>query len=301
MKAVTMLETIRSLLGTPACAIPLSSCRPAKTYLLERAGIPPEGTAILFAIPYIMTADARVLPPARNLSLYAVPRDYHGYVSSLSASLLPALKHAFPHHRFALFADHSPIGEVDAAARAGLGVLGDNGLLITPAYGSFVFLAEIITDADYITVTGEPQPAFPAPPPRCEGCGACAKACPTNALSTCDRSGCLSALTQKKGALTTAEETAICDGGLAWGCDACQLACPHNRAVIARGADTPLPYFREARRIFLTAAAVRAMSDEEFSERAYAWRGRGVITRNVDMMESASEHTLTSSKERSST
>ena len=40
----------------------------------------------------------------------------------------------------------------DAAARAGLGVLGLNGLLITPDYGSFVFLAELITDADYEVV-----------------------------------------------------------------------------------------------------------------------------------------------------
>ena len=301
MKAVTMLETIRSLLGTPARAIPLSFCRPSKTYLMERAEIPPEGTAVLFAIPYLMTADARVSPPGRNISLYAVPRDYHGYVTELSSVLLPALREVYPHHRFALFADHSPIMEVDAAARAGLGVLGDNGLLITPEYGSFVFLAEIVTDADYPTVTGAPVPSFPAEPSRCEGCGACVKACPVGAVTACDRTGCLSALTQKKGALSDEEANAILASGLAWGCDACQLACPHNRAVIVKQADTPLSYFQEDRLLTLTADDVRAMTDETFSRRAYAWRGRTAITRNLELMEKSEKESPASIEERSST
>ena len=78
MKAPTMLETIRSLLGAPACAIPLSVCRPSKTYLLDKANIPLTGTAILFTVPYVVTSDAH--DPTRNLSLYAIPRDYHGYM-----------------------------------------------------------------------------------------------------------------------------------------------------------------------------------------------------------------------------
>ena len=152
-------------------------------------------------------------------------------MKELEAAVLPQLREAYPDLTFALFADHSPIMEVDAAARAGLGVLGMNGLLLTPGYGSFVFIGELITDADYTLVTGEPIPDFPADPPRCEGCGLCVKACPAGCRAG-DRSGCLSALTQKKGDLTPEETAAIVKGGLVWGCDACQLACPHNRAII---------------------------------------------------------------------
>lgn len=282
MKTPTMLETVWSLLGVPACAIPLSVCKPAKTYLLERAGIPLTGTAILFALPYLMTADAE--NPDRNLSLYAVPKDYHGYMQELEATVLPSLKALYPHHRFALFADHSPIREVDAAARAGLGVLGMNGLLLTPDYGSFVFIGELITNADYTTVTGEAVPDFPAEPPTCEGCGLCVKACPAGCREG-SRDGCLSALTQKKGALTPKEAAAIIQGGLLWGCDACQLACPHNRAVIAGGKDTPIPYFRENRLIRVDAHALDAMDDTAFKERAYSWRGRGVILRNCGLFD----------------
>lgn len=278
MKAITMLDTIRSLLGVPSCAIPLSVCKPARSYLLERAGIPTGGTAILFAVPYLMTDDAE--RPDRNLSLYAVPRDYHGYMKELEATVLPSLRKSFPTHTFALFADHSPIAEADAAARAGLGVLGMNGLLLTPDYGSFVFIGEIITDADYTAVTGNCVPAFPEAPPACEGCGACIDACPMGCRDG-DRTACLSALTQKKGELTPHEAAAIRKGGLVWGCDACQLACPHNRAVIAAGIDTPIPYFRVKRLNRVDAEILDAMDDTAFSSRAYAWRGQAVIRRNL--------------------
>ena len=282
MKAHTMLDTIRSLLGVPACAIPLSLCKPGKAYLLDRAGISPTGTAILFAIPYVMTAD--VGAPDRNISLYAVSRDYHGYVKELESTVLPSLRNAYPEHTFAFFADQSPILEVDAAARAGLGVLGMNSLLITPEYGSFVFIGEVVTNADYETVTGQPTPDFPAEPPTCEGCGACLSACPAG-CSHGSREYCLSALTQKKGELTDKEMHAIRRGGLVWGCDACQLACPHNRRVIRDGVNTPIPYFRENRLIRLDSHTLDGMDDRDFSDRAYAWRGRAVIRRNVALFE----------------
>jgi epoxyqueuosine reductase len=237
-----------------------------------------------------MTADAE--DPDRNLSLYAVPRDYHGYVQELSKFMLPALAAAFPAHRFSLFADHSPICEVDAAARAGLGVVGLNGLLITPAYGSFVFIGEVVTDAPYEEVAGVPCPDFPAQPPLCEGCGACLRACPAGCAGTDGRAmhgGCLSALTQKKGALTEEEAETIRRGRLVWGCDACQLACPHNRSVLSGGADTPIPYFREERLTRVDTALLDGMTDEAFASRAYAWRGRAVIRRNAALFEKEQE------------
>ena len=282
MKANTMLETIRSLLGMPACAIPLSVCKPARSYLLTKADIPVTGTAILFTIPYVMTADTQ--DPQRNLSLYAIPRDYHGYITELSETLIPRLTEAFPAHRFALFSDHSPIDEVDAAARAGLGVLGVNGLLITPEYGSFVFIGEVVTDANYTTVTSADVPSFADTVPLCEECGACVAACPIGKAAK-DRTMCLSALTQKKGALSEEEACLIHDGGLVWGCDACQLACPHNHQVIRAGKDTPIPYFREERLKQLDASIIDNMSDHMLATRAYAWRGRAVIRRNIELFE----------------
>ncbi len=278
MKAQTMYDTLASLLGVPVRAIPLSLCRITRPYLLERVGIGANGTVLPFVIPYLMHAD--IAASERNLSLYAVPRDYHKYVEELGETLLPVLREKFPDHRFALFADHSPIAEVHTAARAGLGLQGENGLLLTPDYGSFVFIAEIVTDADYATVTGQSAPCFPALPPPCEGCGACRAACPA-------REGglCLSALTQKKGLLPDAELSALRAHDLVWGCDACQMVCPHNRGVLTGGRDTPIAYFHTDRMIRVTAESVQAMDEAAFACRAYAWRGKSVILRNIKLKE----------------
>lgn len=285
MKANTMLETIMSLLGTSAHAIPLSCCKLAKEYLLKRHDIPHSGTVILFSIPYLMTEDAR--NPQRNVSLYAVPRDYHGYVKELENTLIPALERYFPANRFALFSDHSPIFEVNAAARAGLGVVGMNGLLITQEYGSFVFIGELVTDADFETVTGQ-HPNIPSDAPTCEKCGACLRTCPSGCL-TAPSQPCLSALTQTKRDLSESEVQAIRSNGSVWGCDACQLACPHNAKVIRNRKNTPIRYFQEQRLAVLDTGMIDHMDDEELLSRAYAWRGRAVIRRNAALFEASNE------------
>ena len=272
MMASTVCETIGAQVGLPVRAIPLSMCRTVRPYLLERAQIPTSGTAILFAVPYVVRTD--VDNDQRNVSLYAVPEDYHLYVRELGDTLLPFLADRFPEHRFALFSDHSPIAEVDAAARAGLGLMGENHLLITPTWGSYVFIAEIVTDMPYEEVTQADASDLPPTPPRCEGCGLCTRACPARHAPD---GVCLSALTQKKGALSEAEEAALADHALVWGCDICQTVCPHNRHV----EDTPLAFFRERRLLRVDEADLGSMSDAEFSRRAYAWRGRQVIERNI--------------------
>jgi epoxyqueuosine reductase QueG len=100
-----------------------------------------------------------------------------------------------------------------------------------------------------------------------------------------DRTRCLSALTQKKGDLTAEETDAVLRGGLVWGCDTCQLACPHNLRVIREGHDTSIPYFTDDRLTRLDSGILSAMPDEAFSSRAYAWRGRKVISRNMSLFE----------------
>ncbi len=250
--------------------IPLSSCRIRKPYLLERAGIGCTGTAILFAVPYRTPACE---DSERNLSAYAVARDYHAYLDSLFASLLPILQNAFPDARFVGFADHSPIDEVDAAARARLGVLGENGLLLTERYSSFVFLGGIYTNLALPTNVGEPR--------HCDGCGACRRACPSAGDAPC-----LSALTQKKGALSAAEEAMLVSHGTVWGCDVCQDVCPYTvRAMSAGTIYTKIPYFYESPIPTLTSSLIEEMTEDEFLSRAYAWRKRDTIARNLNIIE----------------
>lgn len=269
-----MKQTVTALLaqkGISLCApLSLTDCTVTRPYLLERAGIT-EGTVFLFAVPYYTT---ECDDPARTISAYAVSRDYHLFMGQLFDEVLPVLRERFPDHRFAGFTDHSPIAEAEAAVRAGLGVRGRNRLFLTREHSSFVFLGEIVTDAILETTVCEDA--------VCADCGACVRACPVGG----DISRCLSALTQKKGTLTDEERAALLAHGCAWGCDICQSVCPVTRAARERGTLwTQIPFFKENAIAHLTAKDVRSMSDEEFAARAYSWRGRQTILRNLELLE----------------
>lgn len=249
--------------------IPLSECEIRKPYLLEREGIT-DGTVIMLAAPYFTRA---CLAPDRNVSAYAVSRDYHGFYRELFDELLPLLRKTYPNERFAGFADHSPIAELQAAARAGLGVIGKNGLLITSRYSSYVFLGELVTTAKI------PSKTYPIQ--SCIGCGKCRRACPMEKIGDC-----LSAMTQKKGDLTDAEKEHLLRYGSVWGCDICQDVCPHTVSAIRAGTIfTPIPYFEQDAIPHLSLQTLDEMSDATFSERAYAWRGRETIRRNLILSE----------------
>lgn len=254
-------------------ALPLSACRVTKPYLLERAGIT-SGSAVILAVPYFTPACAS---PERNLSAYAVGYNYHAFFDALFTELLPLLKERYPEHRFAGFADHSPIAEIEAASRAGLGVIGKNGLLLTERYSSYVFLGELLTDA--------PLPYTLVEPRFCENCGLCQKICPMEKIGTC-----LSALTQKKGELDEAEIAALRRYGSCWGCDLCQEVCPHTvRAIQSGSIYTPIPYFHENNIPRLNLAILDAMEEDEFQKRAYSWRKRETIRRNLLLLQEKDE------------
>lgn len=75
-----------------------------------------------------------------NLSKYAAARDYHLTVMEMLREAAARLKETFPQNAFVPFCDDSPIPEVGAALLAGLGLRGRNGLLISEAFGSYVFI-----------------------------------------------------------------------------------------------------------------------------------------------------------------
>ncbi len=251
-------------------AIPLSKCRIVRPDKLERCGFSSsnELTAVIFAIPYYTRQSER------NISAYAVPRDYHLFCQELFSDVIPRLSQEFEGFKFAGFADNSPIDERDAAAMAGLGIVGDNMMLITEKYSSYVFLAEIITDYPIKT-----EKDFSIK--HCESCGACRRACPMDRIGNC-----LSALTQKKGELSDSERSAILEYGSAWGCDICQEVCPHTlRAIECDSIYSPIPFFNEDLTPTLTSEKIENMSDEDFYRRAYSWRKKETILRNLKLFE----------------
>jgi epoxyqueuosine reductase len=253
--------------------VPLSECKIIKKYLLQKAGISDkDGCAVIIAVPYVVKDSIE-----GNISEYAKSRDYHLFFSLLFNSVLPVLREEFPQYKFEGFTDHSPIDEINAAALAGLGIIGSNGLLITEKYSSFVFVGEIVTDAPIECKAHEIK--------LCEDCGLCRNACPTG----CDKTGCLSAVTQKKGELTKDEAALILQHKSAWGCDLCQKACPHTQKAIKNGTVySDIPFFNNERTPYLTYDLIENMPDELFKQRAYAWRGKATILRNLKLLDNAS-------------
>jgi formate hydrogenlyase subunit 6/NADH:ubiquinone oxidoreductase subunit I len=115
-------------------------------------------------------------------------------------------------------------------------------------------------------------------PSFCPHCGACKKACPMS-----EGLGCLSMVTQKKGELTPEERDFILRHGSAWGCDICSAVCPYTKKAIAEGNETPIEFFRRDRIVHLTSGAVNAMDKAAFRERAFAWRGKKTVLRNLEI------------------
>lgn len=122
------------------------------------------------------------------------------------------------------------------------------------------------------------------------------RACPSHCLEG-EAHPCISALTQKKGVLTQDETDRLRAHPLIWGCDICQTVCPCNRAVLSGGHDTPIAWFREQRIPHLSTSVLDSMSDEEFQSRAFSWRGRKVLHRNLDLKEQTDTKTDTGSRD----
>ena len=210
----------------------------------------------------------------KSVSAYALAYDYHLYIKNLGERIVAKAKEEFPDNNFICFGDHSPINEKIAAAKAGLGIIGDHSLLITPQHSSFVFLFEIISDLECDTDPLEVK--------CCEKCGKCKMACPADITN---KATCVSALTQKKGELTESDIALISSSGCAWGCDICQQVCPHTISAKAAGTIyTNEPWFNSH---VLENPTSESLDDtHDFKSRAYSWRGKATILRNLDIINS---------------
>lgn len=245
-----------------------SDCKEINKSIMDREDFKPK-SVILFLLPYY-TGETE------NISRYAASLDYHIGIRDVTDGLIAAIKTKMPLANAKGYGDHSPINEVHASLISGLGIMGDNGLLINEKYGTYVFIGDVVTDIQPELLGA----SFPGEIGRCEGCAACKRACPTGTL--CDYSiECLSAVTQKKGELSENEVHLMRKYNTVWGCDMCQSACPHNKNPKI----TPIEFFHIDRISRLDSPMLSAMDKETFCKRVFAWRGRKTVQRNLELLD----------------
>jgi len=158
-----------------------------------------------------------------KISKYAYGQDYHFIIKDKLKSLMHRLNKDIGAIEGRVFVDSAPVLDRAWAAKAGLGWIGKNSMLITKQKGSFYFIAELIVDLEL-------EPDLPTTD-HCGTCTACIDACPTNAIvadKVIDSNKCISYLTiELREQIPSVFKQEM--EGWAFGCDICQDICPWNK------------------------------------------------------------------------
>ena len=147
--------------------------------------------------------------------------------------------------------------------------------VITPEFGSYVYLGEMITNLPFVPDTPMED--------QCGTCNKCIEACPTGALvqgGQINAQACISFLTQTKGMI--AEEFHSKMGNRLYGCDSCQTACPVNKGKDFHFHPEVEPEPEIAKPLL---KPILKLSNRQFKEKfghvSGAWRGKNPIQRNA--------------------
>jgi len=230
---MSWLERNRELRGDPSSL--LKGCR----------------TIVSLAYPYYSQKPAT--PDDFTVSRYSQPNqeDYHYRLKRLCRELADMIEEMHPGSRSRVCVDSAPILEKSFACSSGIGFIGKNNMLIIPGYGSFLYLAELLTTAplEYSAVKAMDN--------QCGSCKLCIDSCPTGALEKpfyLDASRCLSYLSiEYRGAIN--RDTGMKMANCFFGCDRCQEVCPFNFGDISRWISLP------------STDEFLRMNEEEFKER----------------------------------
>jgi epoxyqueuosine reductase len=192
-----------------------------------------------------------------RIARYALGDDYHEVMKPRLYQLADWLREQVPEAQTRCGVDTPPILERELAARAGIGWVGKNTLVIHPGLGSWLLLGEIVTTV--------PLPTDAAMTDHCGSCRRCIDACPTQAITQpyqLDASRCISYLTIEHRGGDIATELREKIGDWLYGCDVCQDVCPHN----AHAAESSEPVFKPR---FPTGSLnvqdVQAWGDEDYA------------------------------------
>lgn len=163
-------------------------------------------------------------PEYAKISRYGWGRDYHKVLHKKLKALTNWLLGFGEEIQARYYADTGPVQDKVWAERAGIGWIAKNGNVITREYGSWVFLAEVLTNLDLKADAAHTE--------HCGNCTRCIDACPTGAITqpfVVDANRCIAYHTIENRAEKLPEAIAPHLQGWVAGCDICQDVCPWNQ------------------------------------------------------------------------
>ncbi|TQR38500.1 tRNA epoxyqueuosine(34) reductase QueG [Brevibacillus brevis] len=201
--------------------------------------------------------------------------DYHHVLRDKLDKLTRFIMELEPGARIESMVDTGALSDRAVAERAGIGFVGKNCAIITPEFGSWVYLGELVTNL--------PLPSDHPIEEGCGNCNICVDACPTGALiqgGQLDAQRCVAYLTQVKDFIPDEFRGKI--GNRLYGCDTCQTVCPKNRRIDNDHHAEFQPDPEIAKPLLIP---LLQMSNKEFKERfgqsSSSWRGKKPIQRNA--------------------
>lgn len=202
--------------------------------------------------------------------------DYHEVLRSRLNKLADFIHEKVPEAVTKIMVDTGELSDRAVAERAGIGFSGKNTSIITPEFGSFVYLGEMITNIPFI-------PDSPVED-SCGDCRKCLDACPTGALvgegGQLNANRCIAFLTQTKDYLE--DEFRIKLGNRLYGCDTCQQVCPKNKGIDfhIHPEFEPDPEVSKPKLIPMLRISNREFK-EKFGSISGSWRGKKPLQRNA--------------------
>ncbi len=233
--------------------------------------------AIAIAYPSKLKDAPKSEPGLRRgiLSRSSWGEDYHHVLRNRLARLEAWLRERVPGLRAESMVDTGALVDRAVAERAGIGWSGKNCAIISPEFGSWIYLGEMITNIPFVP----DQPITD----QCGSCTKCIDACPTGALvgpGELNAQRCVSFVTQTKGFVS--DELMRKMGNRLYGCDTCQIVCPVNKGLnwTQHTELEPDPEIAKPLLEPLLTIGNRAFK-ERFGSSAAAWRGKKPIQRNA--------------------
>jgi len=209
------------------------------------------------------------------LSRTAWGDDYHHVLRKRLARLESFIRDRVADARMESMVDTGVLVDRAVAERAGIGWSAKNCAIITPEWGSWVYLGEMITNIPFAPDTPITD--------QCGDCTLCIDACPTGALvgpGQLNATSCISFLTQTKDNID--ENQMLKMGNRLYGCDTCQVVCPKNKGMNWTHQTELQPDPELVKPLLLP---MLTLSNKQFMAKyghtSAAWRGKKPIQRNA--------------------